>query len=158
MMFQRREKHISDKPPMSKSFREMKHDMLCWTHCKYNNFYHIEKQTEPPDTSTACVKRASVWCGSTTFVGSTGRGKGQACCDWRSDKLVDVRLYLPAFPPSLPLSPSIPVHFSGPPSKFYSRLLQAVVAAFDRFLLLHILINKKMSACAKTSGSQTDLQ
>lgn len=35
-----------------------------------------------------------------------GRGKGQACCDWQSDKLFDVGLCFAARPPLLRLPPT----------------------------------------------------
>lgn len=39
------------------------------------------------------------------LVGSIGRGEGQACCDWYSDKLFDVGLHRSTCPPSLYLPP-----------------------------------------------------
>lgn len=73
-------------------------------------------------------ERDSFWCGTTPPVGSARRHKGQACCDWQSDKLFDVELYFTASPPSACLFSTflqLPIFI----------LLQAIVTAFDILFL-----------------------
>lgn len=98
-------------------------------------------------TLSAWEQARLMWVNSTC---SAGRGEGQAGCNWSSDKLFDVGLYLRALPP-------FAAQFDRPHLHFTSGYCK-LVSAFDSFFFffffgsLHTPTNQSKYAYGKKSS------